>query len=140
MSKINNFYNAEDLCSDVFVKIYEKIDTYDESKSSLSTWIFTITKNTLTDYYRTNHLQVELDENIALEDEEDDEGILTDENLDKLAEALKQLPEKERNIIVMYYYSGYSLKQISEKLSISYAYVKILHKKTLFSLKNYIKL
>ena len=35
ISKINNAHNAEDLTSDVFVKIYEKIDSFDESKASL---------------------------------------------------------------------------------------------------------
>ncbi|MCQ2477227.1 MAG: hypothetical protein MJ125_05255 [Clostridia bacterium] len=34
------------------MKIYEKTDSFDESKASLSTWIYTVARNTLTDYYR----------------------------------------------------------------------------------------
>ena len=51
-SKINSAQDAEDITSDVFVKVYEKLDTFDETKASLSTWIYTITRNTLTDYFR----------------------------------------------------------------------------------------
>ena len=36
-SKINSRQNAEDLTSDVFVKVYEKLDTFDESRASFST-------------------------------------------------------------------------------------------------------
>ena len=37
LSKINNAHDAEDLTSDVFVKIYAKLDTFSSSKASLST-------------------------------------------------------------------------------------------------------
>ncbi|MDO4940393.1 MAG: sigma-70 family RNA polymerase sigma factor [Erysipelotrichaceae bacterium] len=142
LSKINNFEEAQDLCSDVFVKVYDKLDTFDKNKSSISTWIFTITKNTLIDYYRSNHVELELNDNIQYEVDEDDEDddICTPDNLDKLAEALKMLSDKERFVIVSYYYSGKTLKEISVNMGISYAYVKILHKKALFELKKCINL
>lgn len=136
LSKINNFHIAEDLCSDVFVKVYEKYDSYDPSKSSLSTWIFTITRNTLIDYYRKNREQVELDENISIE-EDDDDSVCNNENLEKLADALKELKPKEKSIIVLHYYEGVSIKDICVKLGISYTYGKILHKKALITLKKY---
>ena len=46
-SKISSAEDAEDLTADVFLKVCEKLGTYDESKASLSTWIYTITRNTL---------------------------------------------------------------------------------------------
>lgn len=135
LSKINNFHEAEDLCSNVFVKVYEKLDTYDKSKSSISTWIFTITRNTLIDYYRIRKIHVELDENIIVED--DDNTILTEENLEIMADALENLDDRLRNIILLHYYKGQSLKDIAEKMNISYAYAKILHQKALIKLKKY---
>ena len=53
ISQVSNSDLAEDLCEDVFLKVYEKLDTFDETKASISTWIYTIARNTLTDYYRT---------------------------------------------------------------------------------------
>ncbi len=49
-SKVQNYQDAEDLCEDVFVKVFQKLDKYDESKSAISTWIYNITKNTVIDY------------------------------------------------------------------------------------------
>lgn len=138
LSKINDFPMAEDLCSDVFVKVYEKYDLFDENKSSLSTWIFTITRNTLIDYYRKREVHLELQDNIALEDENDD--ICTEDNLKQLASALETLNERERKLIVLYYYKDLTLKEIGKQFGISYAYVKILHKKALIKLKNNIEL
>lgn len=137
VNQINDFHMAEDLTSDIFVKVYEKIDTFDESKASLSTWIFTITRNKLIDYYRTRKVMVEVPETLTYE--EDDDGILTDEALDKLAVALENINDRDRKIIVEHYYQNKTLKEIAEDMGLSYVYVKILHQKALFKLKNYIQ-
>ena len=134
LSKVNDYNLAEDLCSDVFVKVYGKIDTYDETKASISTWIYTIARNTLIDYYRSNKDEVELKEEIAIP-EKDDEVICTKDNLDKLASCLEKLNSKEKNIILLHYYKGLTLKEISEKMEISYVYAKVLHKKAILSLQ-----
>ena len=52
-------------------------------------------------------------------------------------EMLKTLDQRERDIIILHYYSGQTLKAIAEKLRISYAYVKVLHNKALMEIKNY---
>ena len=134
ISKINNIHDAEDLTADVFVKIYAKLDTFDESKASLSTWIYTVTKNTLTDYYRTRKVFFEIPEDAEDEISVEDE-ICNAEALENLANALEALDKRERDIIILHYYSGKTLKEIAEKLGISYAYVKILQNKALENLR-----
>lgn len=134
-SQVNDYNLAEDLCSDVFLKVYEKLDTYNKSKAQFSTWIFTITRNRLIDYYRTRKQTIEIPETLAIEPE--DEQLFTPEQLTNLAKALNELDERKKYLIVAHYYENISLKQIAEKLDISYAYVKILHKSALNELKNY---
>lgn len=133
-SKVCDSYLAEDLCADVFVKVYEKYDTYDESKASISTWIFTIMRNTLFDYYRTRHVSEEIPEEFAEEKSFEDE-VCNNAVLNQLTEALKQLPERERDLLILHYYSDMTLKDIAGKMGISYAYVKILHNKALGMVK-----
>lgn len=135
LKKVNNYHLAEDLCSDVFVKVYEKLDTFDSKKASLSTWIFTIARNRLIDYYRSNKITSELNENIAIE--EDDESILNDDNLQILADSLNKLSEKERDVLINHYYSGITLKETAVKMGISYAYAKLLHTRSLAKLKKF---
>ncbi len=45
--KIPNKHDAEDLISDVFVKVFKGFSGFDETKASLSTWIYRITQNTV---------------------------------------------------------------------------------------------
>ena len=134
ISQVNDYNLAEDLCSDVFVKVYEKIDTFNSSKASFSTWIFTITRNKLIDYYRQRKVMVEIPETLAYEEEDDEPK---PEDLETLSKALDSLNDREKKIIVKHYYNKEKLKDIAIELNISYAYVKILHNKALLELKKY---
>lgn len=134
LGKVSDSYAAEDLTSQVFLKMVEKSDTYNAEKSSVSTWIYTIAKNTVIDYYRIHKITSELDEDIEDAKTAEDE-IIEKENLEELANALEQLEQRERTIIVLYYYDGLQLKEISQKLKISYSMTKLLHKRALDKLK-----
>ena len=133
-SKISSAQDAEDIAADVFLKIYEKLESFDESKSSLSTWVYTITRNTLTDYFRTRKVFAEIPESIEDETSVEDE-ICTAEMLEALADALETLDERERDIIILRFYSGKTLREISSQMGISYAYVKVLQNKALEKMK-----
>ena len=133
-ARVQRRADAEDLCADVFEKAYKKIDAYDEKKASMSTWIFTITRNTVIDYFRRNKVMDEPDENIAAEGEIDDE-LLSQETLSELAVALNKLPEELQDIIVLAYYDGKPLTEIAMMMRLSYGAVKIRHQKALALLK-----
>ena len=44
-AKVENAADAEDVTSDIFLKIQTSLGSYDEEKATLSTWIYTITHN-----------------------------------------------------------------------------------------------
>lgn len=134
--KVNNPALAEDLCSDVFLKVFEKLDTFDETKASVSTWIFTVARNTLTDYFRTRRVHEEIPETLA-DDSCVEEAVCREELLDTLTEALRSLDERERDIIILHYNSRVTLTEIAQKMGISYAYVKVLHNKALSKMKKF---
>jgi RNA polymerase sigma-70 factor (ECF subfamily) len=52
--KIKEIEIAEELANDVFMKVYEKLYTFDGSKSSIRTWILNVTKYHTIDYLRSN--------------------------------------------------------------------------------------
>ena len=45
--KIHDPHDAEDLVSAVFMKVVQKLDSYDPAKASVSTWVYTIARNRL---------------------------------------------------------------------------------------------
>ena len=134
---VNSPEDAEDLCSDVFIKIYSKIDTFDESKASLSTWIYAMTSNTVIDFYRTNHVHSEIPEDLAEEGGSlIEDTVLNEESLEELAKALKALPQEQMDIIVLRYYKGLTLQEVAEKMNLSYGVTKLRHREALGRLKD----
>lgn len=134
--KLSNRDDAEDIVSDIFLKIYEKYPTFDGSRASVSTWIYTITRNTVIDYFRAHRICAELPDDLPDEGGVDD-GLLRQESLRALGEALKRLDDRSRALIVLRYYKRMSLKDTAARLGISYAYVKVLHKEALRLLRKH---
>ena len=133
-ARIRSYAEAEDLCSDVFEKVARKLEGFDATKASLSTWIFTITRNTVIDHFRRSKPSEELDENLS-DDTEVDEGLLQTETLSELADALRALPEQLREIVVYRYYDGKSLTEIAELMCLSYGAVNLRHQSALAKLR-----
>lgn len=143
LSRINDRDQAEDITEDIFVKIAEHLSSFDPEKASIVTWVYTIANRSLTDYYRKCKVFVELPEDngedgklpTALVDDEDlDKNLLMEEQLHELAAALKKLPEREMDLIILHYYYGFTLKEIAVKMAMSYANAKVVHGKALAKL------
>ena len=64
-----------------------------------------------------------------------EEDICNAQMLESLASALETLEERERDIIILRFYSGKTLKEAAAQLGISYAYVKVLQNKAFAKLK-----
>ena len=133
-ARVQRRADAEDLCADVFEKAFRKRDAFDASKASISTWIFTITRNTVIDYFRKTRPTEEPDENLA-SDEEVDEHLLSQETLSELASALNRLPEELQDIIVLMYYDGKPMTEVATMMGLSYGAIKLRHQKALAQLK-----
>ncbi len=105
-SRITDYHDAEDLAEDVFVKIYNNWDRFDGKLASVSTWIYTIARNTLTDHFRTRKTYADIEsivEPVSGDDGPDDVTV-DNETAEELASALEKLDEKERDLIIMCYY------------------------------------
>lgn len=145
MRKVSDIDITEDLVSDIFLKVAANIDRFDPDKACLSTWLYTIANNTVLDYYRTRKVhEVIPDENgsegmmpEALIDAGDIESeIIANEELEELADALEHISERSRDVIVLHYYGNMTLKDVAQRMGMSYANVKIVHKKALQELKD----
>ena len=70
-----------------------------------------------------------------IDSQELDADIIKAEMLDQLADALESLADRERDLIILHYYSNLTLKEIAVKMRMSYANVKIIHKKALSKMR-----
>ena len=135
--KIYNPIDVEDIVQTVFLKVYSNLDQYDETKASLSTWIYTITHNTVYDYLKDkrDHPVLELIDNTVDSAEEPDDSLLNKEALEELACALEKLPQKERDVIILINYHGKPKTEVAKILDITYGQLRYLHDKALSRLK-----
>lgn len=113
---------TEDLVSQVFVKIAEHLDRYDPHKARLSTWIYRIAENTLTDYFRTrkaplsyDHEENGLESKLTVEFEEQYEKIASPKRR-AVFSALAQMGERDRTIVYYAYFRGMSYREIAKKM------------------------
>ena len=132
-SKIFNQTEAEDIVQTVFLKVYSNLDKYDETKASLSTWIYTITRNTVYDYLKEkrDHPVLELMDNTVYSADEPEDSILNNEALEELACALEKLPQNQQDIIILLYYKNLDRKKVAEIFGMTYGQLRYLHDKAI---------
>ncbi|MCL1867125.1 MAG: sigma-70 family RNA polymerase sigma factor [Oscillospiraceae bacterium] len=97
--------DAEDAVQDAFVKLFEKTPTF-ESPQHETSWLIRVTvnmcKNRLKSKWKKNFTPL-LDIYPAANDSQGE-----------LVELVSALPTKYRTVIHLYYYEGYSTKEIAE--------------------------
>ena len=119
---------VEELVQDVMVKIWNKADTFDPTKSKVSTWLFTIARNCRIDLLRkkTNQPLIVVAEDVW--SEEIEEGPLHDLQVKRtqqmMQEKLKELSFDQMTVISKAYFEGLSHGQIAEDLNIPVGTVK----------------
>ena len=137
LKRVQNQAEAEDLLSEVFLKVHSNLHTYAPEKASISTWIYTIAHNTVCNYYRNAHLQaLPLDEEIVADSKDPVEQALMQE---LLAQALETLSQREQDIVVLYYYHDLPLKEIAEKIGVSYTNAKFIKSTAMKKLRGFMK-
>lgn len=122
-NRVRNKADAEDITSEVFLKIFSKPDALDLKRPGASTYIFRVMQTTLADFYRRNRIVCIPLEEAADETEEEDD---LDALLVSLDKALGTLEERELAIVILHYYHGLSHKEIAEKMQLSYTNVRQL--------------
>ena len=115
--------DTEDIISEVFMKVARNAHTYDAGKAAFKTWIYTITKNCLTDHYRRRRPVLSLDDSEAgIEPSVDFEQqleMISSEKRRELYRQLSTLKERERLIIYYKYFEGYNNRQIAMLLDMN---------------------
>ena len=88
---------VDDLLQDVFMIIHLRISSLKDDKK-LESWLYQITRNAITDYYRNRRVSEELPEWIEQPQPEEEESIRKELSA-CLKPMVRELPDKYRNAI-----------------------------------------
>jgi RNA polymerase sigma-70 factor (ECF subfamily) len=138
--RVSDVTLAQDLTSDVFVRMVAKLDTYRVRGRPLLAWLYTIARNLITDLHRQNGqaAHVPLEEATTLgQDGRRDMARDVDRRIqaDCLATALQHLTEEQRQVILLRFMEDYRNGQVARILDKSEGAIKALQHRALKSLR-----
>lgn len=141
--RINNHMDTEDLVSQVFYKVIDKYESFNPLRASMSTWIISIARNTVTDYFRAEQkdMSLELDsvEPYLPSGECPDEILVKREENLVLMNALNTLSARDRNLIALKYGAELTNREIAEVMELSESNVGVIVHRSLEKLRVYIE-
>jgi RNA polymerase sigma-70 factor (ECF subfamily) len=139
--------DVQDLLQDIFIKIYKNINSFNKDLS-FSSWIYRISHNEAISFFRHNKARPEGN---MLDDSEDmlfrieDESIDLTQEIDEtinakfLQEAILNLDQKYRDVLVLRYFEDRDYENISDILQIPKGSVATLIHRAKARLKNELK-
>jgi RNA polymerase sigma-70 factor (ECF subfamily) len=127
---------AEDMSQTIFVKAWQALPRFD-GRAALSTWLYTIARNTCLTAVQKERRMVALDDLPEVADDDDDPvafgrpQAVTESAGQAAAEydvasLLEKLPEPYRRVVVLFYLEDRSCEEVGELLSMPTGTVKAL--------------
>lgn len=116
---------AEDLVQDLFIFIQRKASIFDSSKSSARSWIVQMAYQRAIErrrylasrnFYAQGHAQARLEQVVGFPTIEDDYSPDVVFGRNGLTKVFAALSEDQRETLRLYFFEGYTLAEISEKL------------------------
>ncbi|WML34489.1 RNA polymerase sigma factor [Clostridium sp. OS1-26] len=118
-SYVKNVDNALDIVQESILKAFSSIDSL-KSSDYIKTWFYRIIVNTSLDFLRKQK-RIVLDEEII---SQYDSGVIDEYQDIDLKEALDELPDKYRNVIVLRYFEDLKIEEIAEILEENISTIK----------------
>ncbi|MGE5423457.1 MAG: RNA polymerase sigma factor [Ignavibacteriales bacterium] len=141
--RVKSKQEAEDLCSQVFERVMQKIDTYNPARGPFEIWLFSIAQNTANTYYRQQKRRIwfslESISDLPSGQHDPEEEVVHGEEQSRLLAALSSLDERERNIIALKFAGGLKNREIAELMGLSDSNTGVILYRSLHRLREILK-
>jgi RNA polymerase sigma-70 factor (ECF subfamily) len=126
----------------VFLKIWDKIESYDPAKGKLFTWMLNLARNQAIDKTRSKEISKEgktrgIDNLVNRIDKRE----FAEQGVDSIGvrDILKGLPEEQKFVMENLYFKGYSQSELSDEFNIPLGTVKTRTRLALKQLRSIVK-
>lgn len=140
IKKVSDAQTAEDLVMDAFVSCHQKFDEFDPERAKFATWLYVILNNKIKNYYRDKKEYEPLEdcpELVAEEEGELAQAVYIGDLRKVLAEALLELTETQRKLVILKYFKGKDSKEIAAECGMSPGNVRVQLSRTISRLKKF---
>ena len=133
---------AEEVLQDAFLKIWDRIDAYDESKGRLFTWMMNLTRNLAIDKTRSKEITRskktdDLQDFVHTIDKQEQTEMAV--NQIGLLPVLNTLPTDQKFIVEYLYLQGYTQSEVAEEFGIPLGTVKTRLRLAMITLRTILK-
>ena len=144
LSKVGNETDAEDLAEEVFLKVLGAIGDFEwrstgaDGRIPFGAWLFRIARNHVTSFHRRRAARgapAELSESIRDERRGPQELVETKMTIEEVLEAVRELPDAQREVVLLRFTAGLSVAETAEVLGKQQTNVKVLQHKGVKRLK-----
>ena len=148
LARVGNETDAEDLTEEIFLKVMRAVGKFEwrplplgedgEERSPFRAWIFRIARNHVVSHYRrtaSRPTSGEVPEWIQDESRGPAEMAELAMTVDEVFQAVEQLPQAQREVILLRFGSGLSVAETAEALDKNQTNVKVLQHKGVKKLK-----
>ncbi|MCY7303692.1 MAG: sigma-70 family RNA polymerase sigma factor [Thermoleophilia bacterium] len=119
---------AEDAVQDAFLAVWRTAAAFRAERAKVSTWILTLVHRRAVDVVRREERRraEPLDDTtrVAATSESAEDAAWLGFERDRVKEALRQLPDAQREAIELAYYGGYSQSELAERLGLPLGTIK----------------
>lgn len=135
---LGNLGEAEEVLQEAFVQVWNQAGRYDLQRSSVVTWLVLITRSRALDRLRNRKVgertlaTVKSQRPPTHTSPEGVSDVLSGERRARLAGAMQQLPDEQRQVVELAYYRGFTQREIAAETGIPLGTVKT---RTLLALK-----
>ena len=130
---------AEDLTSQVFMRMLQAIREDKAWHSSFSGWLYRIAHNLVIDHYRqrARHTQVSIDDNPTLSDDNDNpvENVAAQMEAEQIRFAMRQLTEEQSEVLSLRFLEGYSIQEVALMMDKTEGAIKALQYRAVATLR-----
>ncbi len=135
--RVGETAGAEDLTSDVFMRVARALPGYRRQRASFQAWLLQIARNLAIDHYRRSRArpQSPLDEGLATAGDELEQVAEQRLTHERLRGALGDITEEQREVVVLRFVAGCSTAEVAAIVGKSETAVKALQRRGLEALR-----
>lgn len=136
-ARVEDRQTAEDITSDVFLKAWEKLDSYEIRGAPFRAWLYRIARNAVIDHYRTRKQEAPLEAVINTTDEDSmpvAQKVSLSLESETVLTAMHEITDDQRNVLILKFVQNLTTKEVAKILGKRQGAIRALQMRGLQSL------
>lgn len=136
---IGNQQDTDDLTEMAFLSAWQNLPKFKQGKGTFKAWLYRIAHNQMVDYHRKKVPEDSIEEfsDIAANTERPENQAIAKQEIFHLWQALTQLDERSRSVIIHRFIAGLDHRETAELLGLSEGNVRVIQLRSLKKIKKF---